>query len=294
MDTLRAALEASFDPVLLLEGDTYRLLYANRAARGLLFLPADALEQISPSDLGLDKIVAEARERTSISTDRELDLSVSLRRSDGTPIRAVCRVVLPAKESSDSSVAILIFRPDSTSDQLPETTRDPLTGLVDRRVFEARLANMLEHGCGETSAVFALLFVDLNGFKAVNDAWGHLAGDQVLREIAGRLRHCLRPNDTVARFGGDEFTALLEGVDSACDATSAAARLLDRIEQPIVVDGREVAVSASVGIVLSGPNFVDGQDLLEAADRAMYRAKAQGPSRHVVFDEDSCPPFPKP
>ena len=128
-----------------------------------------------------------------------------------------------------------------------------------------------------------MLFLDLDRFKVVNDSLGHQVGDQLLQAVALRLDAALRPGDTVARMGGDEFTVLLEDVADAREATVVAERVLATLADPFDIAGRELFVSSSIGIALGGPD-AEPEGLIRDADVAMYRAKAQGKARHAVFD----------
>jgi len=128
--------------------------------------------------------------------------------------------------------------------------------------------------------------VDLDGFKAVNDTLGHLAGDQVLISVARRLEACVRPGDVVARLGGDEYAVLLERIDEPGGATEVAGRIVEELRPPFAVGGRDVTISASVGIAVSVTGREPVEDLIRDADAAMYRAKAAGKDRYEVFDED--------
>ena len=167
---------------------------------------------------------------------------------------------------------------------------DPLTGLPNRVLFEDRLA----HACksrdraagrpgADAVAKFAVLFIDLDGFKPVNDVLGHAAGDQVLQEAALRLRIAGRDNDTVARIGGDEFMLLAGGVAGVADATALADRLVKRLARPFDIDGRRVHVSASIGVVLY-PDHGQREQLVIRADAAMYAAKRAGGNTRAVFE----------
>lgn len=157
-------------------------------------------------------------------------------------------------------------------------SRDPLTGLTAPRLFAERAARALAP-LQPAAPRLALLFVDLDGFKAINDRHGHAAGDQVLREVAARFAAVLRNPDTVTRIGGDEFVLLLHEVDAAEVAASVAARLVAALRPPIRHAGLELSVAASIGIALHPDHGSSYEGLLEAADLAMYAAKAAGKGR---------------
>jgi diguanylate cyclase (GGDEF)-like protein/PAS domain S-box-containing protein len=163
---------------------------------------------------------------------------------------------------------------------------DPLTGLPNRALFLERVAQAAARARRRSEHRFALLFVDLDGFKSVNDTLGHLAGDQVLISVARRLEACVRPGDVVARLGGDEYAVLLERIDEPGGATEVAGRIVEELRPPFAVGGRDVTVSASVGIAVSVTGREPVEDLIRDADAAMYRAKAAGKDRYEVFDED--------
>ncbi|MDQ3730068.1 MAG: EAL domain-containing protein [Actinomycetota bacterium] len=160
-----------------------------------------------------------------------------------------------------------------------EAFHDSLTGLPNRALFLDRLSFAVARASRSGKPV-GVLFIDIDDFKTVNDSLGHRAGDELLRAVASRLKGCLRPSDTIARLGGDEFAVLVEEIDDAADAATAAGRMLDSLADPIAVEGREVYVGASVGIA-AGPE--DAETLLRDADLAMYRAKAEGKGRYRAY-----------
>jgi diguanylate cyclase (GGDEF)-like protein/PAS domain S-box-containing protein len=163
---------------------------------------------------------------------------------------------------------------------------DPLTGLPNRTLFLDRLTHALdvERRNGAT-AYTAVLLIDLDRFKVINDSLGHPAGDSVIVATARRLEAALRPGDTVARLGGDEFAMLLERLRSPREASRVTTRLLEALARPVPLDGREVYTSASIGIAHAKPGDSPA-DVIRDADTAMYRAKAAGKARHAVFDAD--------
>ncbi|WP_158263760.1 putative bifunctional diguanylate cyclase/phosphodiesterase [Deinococcus arcticus] len=162
-----------------------------------------------------------------------------------------------------------------------QAQHDVLTGLPNRALFQDRLERGIATAVRERRRV-AVLFIDLDGFKAVNDTLGHAAGDELLREVAARLQDSVRRNDTVARLGGDEFTVMLLSIHSAQDAALVAAKILERLRQPIALGGAQAHVTGSIGVSLYPDDGADAQDLQRFADLAMYRAK-QGGKNNVTF-----------
>lgn len=163
---------------------------------------------------------------------------------------------------------------------------DSLTGLPNRALFMEHLNGAVARSRRRTSLGFAVMMLDLDRFKVINDTLGHLAGDQLLVGVATRLRHCLREVDTPARLGGDEFTILIDGIHNVRDATRTAERIHDSLKAPFDIDGKEVTASASIGIVMMDARYERSTDLLRDADVALYRAKEDGRSRYQVFDQE--------
>jgi diguanylate cyclase (GGDEF)-like protein/PAS domain S-box-containing protein len=173
---------------------------------------------------------------------------------------------------------------------------DPLTNLPNRLLFLDRLGRLMRHLKRHPDWMFAVLFLDLDGFKTINDSMGHFVGDQLLVGVSKRLENCLRGSDTVARLtektftlarmGGDEFTILLDDIKEPDDANRAAERIMKDLAAPFVVGDKEVFTSASIGIALSNPSYQQAEELMRDADTAMYRAKSLGKSRYEVFDAD--------
>lgn len=162
---------------------------------------------------------------------------------------------------------------------------DSLTQLPNRALFMDRLERSLEATLRHPDRLYAVLFLDLDRFKVVNDSLGHILGDQLIMAVAGRLRGVIRSNDTVARFGGDEFTILLDGLDHVADALRTAERIHDELLIPFRIGDHEIFTTASIGIALSATGYENAQDVLRDADIATYRAKTRGRGMHEVFDK---------
>jgi diguanylate cyclase (GGDEF)-like protein len=171
------------------------------------------------------------------------------------------------------------------SELLRRATHDDLTGLANRPRFAERLQDALD-----LDGPVAVMFVDLDDFKEVNDSLGHPAGDELLRQVAVRLRSVFRAEDTVARLGGDEFAVLMSG-GAAATAPVLAARLIDALSTPVLLGGRQATVGASVGVVITSMAGTRSEDLMRDADIAMYQAKAAGKNRCVVRRSDAQAPI---
>jgi diguanylate cyclase (GGDEF)-like protein/PAS domain S-box-containing protein len=163
---------------------------------------------------------------------------------------------------------------------------DKLTALPNRALFMARLEQAVEQRKRCASGLFALLFIDLDRFKLINDSLGHIIGDQLLISIAQRLQACLRPGDTVARLGGDEFAILVENLKETNEVIQLASRVHKKLSLAFNLNGHQVFATASIGITLSTNTSNKAEDLLREADTAMYSAKARGKACHDLFDRD--------
>ena len=167
---------------------------------------------------------------------------------------------------------------------LHDSLRDGLTGLSNRNLVIHRLHQGIERMQRQPNRRFAVLFLDLDRFKNVNDSLGHTTGDKLLIECGRRLGLCCRPHDTLARLGGDEFVLLLEDIADATDAIRVADRIQRHFATPFVIDGYELFMNCSIGIALSAPEYRHPDELLRDADTAMYRAKADGKACYALFD----------
>jgi diguanylate cyclase (GGDEF)-like protein/PAS domain S-box-containing protein len=197
---------------------------------------------------------------------------VAVRGDDGKPSRMA------------GSMTDITTRKQQEERLLHDAFHDQLTGLPNRALCLDRLGLSLRRAARHPEYQFALLFLDLDRFKVVNDSLGHGAGDQLLRAIGERLSHVVRPADTVARLGGDEFCILVEEMHSPIDAVRVAERAQAALSRPFVIDGQEVFTSASIGIAVRSPQHQQPEDMVRDADLAMYRAKQSGKARHKVSD----------
>lgn len=162
---------------------------------------------------------------------------------------------------------------------------DPLTGLPNRALFMDRLQMAFVHSHRDRNHLFAILFLDLDRFKNINDSFGHFTGDELLNLVAERLRSRIRPDDTIARFGGDEFVVLLGNIKEESDATKIAERINSILTEPFHLMHHELYIGITIGIAISNQEYTQPEEILRDADTAMYHAKLRGTSSYLVFDK---------
>ena len=201
-----------------------------------------------------------------------LDFSVSLIQYEGRPAILAAAFDVSERKRAEEQVRHLAYH-------------DGLTGLPNRLLFRDRLEVAVAQAHRDGSRV-AVLFIDLDNFKVINDSMGHSQGDELLREVARRLTASVREGDTVARHSGDEFTLVLPGLRQPLDAVKAGNKLLDVLRQPFVLTGREVVVTASMGIAVYPEDGADAEALVKNSDNAMYRAKERGRDGYQLFAPD--------
>ena len=219
---------------------------------------------------------------------RVTDFEARFRRSDGSSLWCVLSITEQHAPSGEvvgyQGIAHDINDRKRAEEQLVHNAfHDVLTGLPNRARFADRLDRALVRWQRHRDRLFAVLFLDLDRFKVVNDSLGHSAGDELLIRIGHILSDCIRDEDTVARLGGDEFAILLDQIDSVKDAVLVANRIHTSLERPLLIAGQNVFTSCSIGIALPHFEHDRADDLLRNADLAMYHAKAEGPARHAIY-----------
>ncbi|MEH1771436.1 GGDEF domain-containing response regulator [Nostoc sp.] len=207
---------------------------------------------------------------------------------DGKEIAIGDNVAPIRDQNGNITGAVLVFqditkRKQTEAQLIRNAFYDGLTALPNRVLFLDRLRQTIERSKRRSDYYFAVLFLDLDGFKEINDRFGHGIGDDFLVAIARRLESCLRSGDTVARFGGDEFTVLLEDIKDITDATNVAKRIQDSLRLPLNLNGYQLSTTASIGITWNFSNEEEPATLLRDADIAMYRAKRQGKANYAIF-----------
>ncbi len=269
-----------------------RIIDANRSFLDLFRLELDVVKKQKINDLIVpEELREEAAELSqAIFGDRMTEHETTRKRSDGSAVE-VSIVGYPI-EVLDRRIGAFNIYSDITQRKNAERKlfhhafHDALTGLPNRMLLNERLERALRRVERTPEYRFALLFIDLDRFKVINDSLGHRAGDDLLIEMAKRLEKAVRPGDTTARLGGDEFTVILDSLSDPADATRIAERILDLLGEPFQAGGEEVANTCSIGVAYSSPRYENAEDLVRDADIAMYRAKAAGKARYAIFDEE--------
>ena len=283
--TLRGLLNATSDAVLLLDSEGTIVALNDRASDTLDGAPTAPLGR-NVFDL-LPPPLAQTRRHQLVEVTRSGRRVRFEDRQDGIWFD---HILTPLVDAAGLVRRVAVFSRDVTAQKEAEARlqhdafHDPLTGLANRALFVERLEWAIRRAARNPNRHFAVLFLDLDRFKLVNDSLGHEAGNHVLKSIAPRLEACLRASDTCARLGGDEFVILLDESQSAIDAAEVAQRILRRLWEPFEIDGRAVTLSSSIGIATSHTGYARAEDILRDVDIAMYRAKELGRSRIEIFD----------
>ncbi|HEU5424927.1 MAG TPA: diguanylate cyclase, partial [Nitrolancea sp.] len=272
------------------------IVAANPALQAMLGYTEEELrthslrDRVHPDDLTIDQ---ELFAELAAGRRHQYRIEKRYRHKDG---RTIWGRLTMANVGEGYGLAEIIATLEDITEQKALETRfiydalhDPLTGLPNRALLLDRLEHALARTARQDHYLFAVLFIDLDRFKVINDRLGHLIGDQALIAVAERIAGCLRPGDTVARLGGDEFVVLLDDIRCGDDAVTVATRIQAALRGALTIEGADVPISASVGISLNEDDFRHAERLLHDADTAMYRAKARGRGCCELYDHSMSP-----
>ncbi|MDX1454034.1 MAG: PAS domain S-box protein [Gammaproteobacteria bacterium] len=285
----RTLVDTSQDGVFIAQDGL--LKYSNSSLNKIL-----GAEDIDPRTTDLislfhteDQYIAREFLQIASASRRPVSFEARLMRHDDTDPRFVSVTATPVYykggDALTGTIRDVTEQKEAESQLLYNAFHDSLTGLPNRTRFLEKLESAMVECRNNSDARFAVLFLDLDRFKLINDSLGHHIGDKFLVEIAKRLRKCLDDRDILARHGGDEFTILAYSATDAELASALARRLHEALEQPFTIDGHEVFTNASFGIVMQAPHYRLAEEMLRDADTAMYRAKASGRSALAIFDD---------
>lgn len=277
----RTLVTQTAEGIFLVNAHTKQIVETNAAFDNLLGYKPKELCKLTLDDIIADSDIVNLK---SIVSQQHFTGEQQYRRLAGQLVDVEVNINLISHDEKDVFCIIVhdITQRKLIEEQLlHDAFHDPLTGLANRALFMSRLYHSLQLTKRCEDYTFAVLFLDLDRFKVINDSLGHIVGDQLLVAIAQRLQTCLRCSDTFARLGGDEFAVLLE---NSYNTTAIAERIQQELKLPFNLNGQEIFATASIGVILNTKDYERPEDLLRDADTAMYRAKAGGRARHQVFD----------
>lgn len=283
-----AILVASPDPTYVLDLDG-RFVYANKATADLFALTLDAIIGKSVFDLGFSFASDFQHDIEKVISDQHTYRGKFIHTFASGKGERFEYLLAPVLDEQKNIEAIVCVSRDITEQALAEEKiwhiahHDLLTGLPNRRLFLDRLDQEVKHA-ERSSLPLCVMFMDLDGFKEVNDSLGHEAGDQLLSAVAKRLTDCVRAEDTVARLGGDEFAVIIAGAKQSVDVGVVTQTIIDALAMPFNITQRPVHISVSIGVSFFPQDASSSIALLEAADKAMYTAKKTGRNRMCFFD----------
>lgn len=289
-ERFRAMVQNSADMIAILD-DNGNFHYQSPSLAHNLGFPAEfianqnALDFLHPDDLPYARhLLDDLLQKPGTNTTSEF----RVRRNDGNWMTLE---VIGQNMLDNPAVGGIVFNSRDISERkrlenklTHQAYHDPLTGLANRALFSKRIESTLAH-LDQTRSMCAILFLDLDNFKSINDTLGHQSGDQVLTAVTQRLQTCIRQNDMASRLGGDEFAILLTDINSEADATAVADRIIASLQQPFEIGGHIVTTTTSIGIAFGSSDRQLAGDLLRQADMAMYTAKTGGKARYSIFDE---------
>ncbi len=291
-ERFRALTEHSTD-IILIADPSGRIKYASPSFHAVLAVHGDSLVGTNMSDLvhpdDTPKTMSAGSRSIAYEPSPEQNriVEVRLRHADGKWLHFECVV---RDLIQDKNIGGIVYnarditeRKYAQDELVFNATHDVLTGLPNRVLFLGRLQSVVDQMKRHPHLAAAVLFVDIDDFKIVNDCYGHAVGDALIKEVSSRLRACIRGDGTVARMGGDEFTVLVEDITDPSNAIRVADRIQSSLRQPLLLDGLEIFKSASIGIALTSQG-TSAEAVLQNADIAMYRAKDNGKACSEIFD----------
>jgi len=282
LQRFRTAMDATADAIFLVNRATMRFVEVNETACAMLGYTREELFDAGPVSIRAVAPQELAGEYDAVIAGRANGLQETrLRRKDGTELQVEVR--RNAQRSGDDWIIVSVVRDVTAERRLHRMAHyDALTGLPNRTLFHTALASAVAQAL-ESSQHVALLCMDVDGFKTVNDTLGHAIGDELLVQLGGRLVKCLRASDTIGRLGGDEFAVILAMREGPAAATAVAGKIQEALREPFDLKGHEVTANVSIGIAMYPEDGADPETLLKHADIAMYRAKQAGRNTFWFF-----------
>jgi diguanylate cyclase (GGDEF)-like protein/PAS domain S-box-containing protein len=277
---------ASFDGTLIDVNDAFTALVGY--SREELLSSKTTYQELTPLEY---RQMNEEYRQKAIQLDEPCEYEKEYFRKDGSRVPILVTAFrVKGNDGKTMGFAAIIRniteRKRNEAQLLHNALHDSLTNLPNRTLFIEHLRGVISRHERQISTNFAVLFLDLDRFKVINDSLGHFEGDKLLVLIARRLRRALRPGDIVARLGGDEFTILIDGFDDSEDLLPIVERIEDTLKMPFTISGREIFISASIGVALSDTSYRNPEDILRDADTAMYFAKSKGKARYQIFTKE--------
>ncbi|MEM9188717.1 MAG: sensor domain-containing diguanylate cyclase [Myxococcota bacterium] len=280
-------------PIVVVTAPGGVCLYANPAAARMFGVNQNEAVGLHTMDFYVDGKRRDEVLKKFLSEDRTEGWELQLRRRDGAPFWVMGwmqRVVVNGQQCAVIGMVDVTDRKKIEEELRYRVLHDPLTGLSNRTSLFEQIEREMARWLRDLTSPFALLFLDLDGFKEINDRLGHAVGDAILGEVATRIKASLRSQDMAARIGGDEFAALVVSAREDDDFMGISDRILQALRKPFEVEGKTAYLSASIGIALGAREFPTPQDMLKAADAAMYEAKNAGKDRAVVASDRTTTP----
>jgi diguanylate cyclase (GGDEF)-like protein/PAS domain S-box-containing protein len=286
-ERFRALTEQSTD-IILIADPSGQIKYASPSVHTVLLVHGEGLVGTNMVDLvHPDDFATMSTGPGSVAYRQNPTVEFRLRHADGRWLHFECVVRNLIQHKNIGGIVYnardITERKRTQEELLFSATHDALTGLPNRALFLGRLQSVVDRMKRHPHQAAAVLFIDIDDFKVVNDCYGHATGDVLIKEVSGRLRACMRSDGTIARMGGDEFTVLVEDVTDPSDAIRVAQRIQFSFARPFLLEGLEVFKSTSIGIALTSPE-ISAEAVLQNADIAMYRAKSQGKACSELFD----------